>query len=410
MMSIALSQRKNNSDQERTRLMSAFSVNRTGASRLLTLVGVFLAAMPARAQMPEAGGWKVLEEAHEIINVGTVPTHPEQPVATYKSAGTGEIPDDLWPAYTPPQPYIKNTTRNLQFNESWFLASPGAPLGTTSYVTTSDGYTWGAMSMAINAMWPFNAAQYSGQAAVNAYYAGNMVTTPPPGVVKVTANYKGQKIKWWANEGGVAPGTAGAVPLDRYFVTDQWGNEYIMHASGQLDQSKVAAAFDAAVLPPGWTKSTQRLQQDLILTPAQGSDGSFHYLVFRDSADNTYHQIGWSHTGSLAAQVEGMPIWGGEGNDILTGDVGGVRNDLMHGGGGDDIFYPGFGNDEIWGDAGIDTVVLPGKRSDYTVESLSNDFTQLTLSGVGGTKKIGYCEFIQFDDGLVTVNAFHIGG
>src|SRR5881397_2900588 len=112
--------------------------------------------------------WKVLEEAHEIINIGTVlAAHPEEPVATYKSAGSSPIPDDLWPAYVPPLPYLKNTTRNLQFNESQFLASPGEPIGTTTYVTTPDRYTWGAMSLAINAIWPYNPTQYSGPAAVN---------------------------------------------------------------------------------------------------------------------------------------------------------------------------------------------------------------------------------------------------
>ena len=366
----------------------------------------FLAVLPTlKAAQLE---WKVLEEAHEIINIGTVLAgHPEQPVATYKSAGSSPIPDDLWPAYVPPLPYLKNTTRNLQFNESQFLASPGEPIGTTTYVTTPDAYTWGAMSLAINAIWPYNPAQYSGPAAVNTYYAGNLVTTPPPGVVKVTANYKGQNIKFWANENGVRTGTPGAVPLDRYFVTDQWGNEYIMHASGQLDQSQVAAAFEAAVLPPGWTKSTRQLKEDLILRPAEGADGSFHYLVFRDSADNTYHQIGWSRTGSLSAQIEGMPIWGGQGNDVLAGDVGGIRNDFIHGGDGHDVFYPGFGDDEIWGDAGIDTVVLPGERADYELVFLSGDFTKLILSGAAGTKTIYYCEFIQFDDVALPVRAFH---
>jgi hypothetical protein len=98
------------------------------------------------------GTWAMLEEAHEIINIETVFTNPQEPVATYKSAGDNPIPDNLWLAYEPPLPYIKNTTRNLQFNESQFLASPGEPVGTTTYVTTADGYTWAAMSVAINAM------------------------------------------------------------------------------------------------------------------------------------------------------------------------------------------------------------------------------------------------------------------
>ena len=148
------------------------------------------------------------------------------------------------------------------------------------------------MSKAMNAMWPYAAADYSGLSATSTYYAGNLVTTPSAGVVKVTANFKAQDMKFWANEGGAAAGSEGAVAITRYFVTDQWGNEYVMHASGQTDQSQVAAAFDAAVLPAGWSKSSRILSEDLILNPAQGSDGSYHYLVFRDSADITYHQIG----------------------------------------------------------------------------------------------------------------------
>ena len=423
--------------------MTIFLRTRT-AIALMTLVGAVIALSAVRARANPPGGypslqsceahlnWVLLEEAHEIINTATVMTDPEEALPTYKSAGSNPVPDDVWPTYTPPPPYTKNTTRLLQFNESELIASPGFPgstltaqqysypCGTQTIITTSDGYTWGAMSTAINAMWPYNPAQYSGLAAENAYYAGNLITTPPPGVVKVTANFKAQNIKFWANENDAPPGSRGAVPLDRYFITDQWGNEYIMHASGVSDQSQVAASFAAAVLPPGWTKSIRQLSHDLIIKPAVGSDGpygSYHYLVFRDSADNTYHQVSWSHTGSLMAQVDcgpgtdghycDMPIWGGQGNDVLTGDVGGIRNDFMHGGAGNDVFYPGYGDDDIWGDDGIDTVVLPGNRADYTVVSLSGDFRELVLSGPAGTKTINDCEFIQFDDMVIPINAFH---
>jgi hypothetical protein len=30
------------------------------------------------------------------------------------------IPDEAWPSHEPTSPFIKNTTRNLQFNESHF--------------------------------------------------------------------------------------------------------------------------------------------------------------------------------------------------------------------------------------------------------------------------------------------------
>jgi hypothetical protein len=387
----------------------AFSKQLRLAASLLVFLSILLTARPGDAGRHSGEGWKVLQEAFEIVDIRTVPTSPDLPVSTYKSAGSNPIPDALWRDYTPPPPYLKNTTRNLQFNESRFLASPGEPLGTTRYVTTPDGYTWGAMSLAVNALWPYNPAQYSGPAAVNTYYAGNLVVTPPPGVVKVTANFKAQDIKFWANKDGLRTGTRGAVPLDRYFVTDQWGNEYVMHASEKSTQQEVAAAFRAAVLPPGWTKSTRRLNKDLILRPAEGADRSFHYLVFRDSADNSYHQIGWSPRGSLAAQVEGMPIWGGQDNDVLAGDAGGIRNDLMHGAAGNDRLLPGLGNDEVWGDDGIDTVVLPGRFSDWTLIDLSADFTQLTLSGPDGTntKRIAHCEFLRFDDVQLPVRALN---
>lgn len=304
------------------------------------------------------------EEAHEIIDVSGVVSDPMDPVPTFKSgdspetAGDTEVPDELWAAgYVPPPPYIRNTNRNLQFNEQIFIASPGYPDGVTSYVMTDDGYTWGSMSRAINAMWPYSSADYTDSdvplARVNAYYAGNFVTTPPPGVVKVTANYKAQDMKFWANQDGVAPGTEGAVPLDRYIITDQWGNQYIMHASGQNDQADVGPAFEGAVLPDGWTKKIVQLDHDLILNPAKGSDGSYHYLVFRDSADNTYHQMHWSGQGSLAMQLHGMPIWGGQADDKVSGDS---DNDLIHGAGGDDRVVGNAGKDELWGDMGNDAV------------------------------------------------------
>jgi hypothetical protein len=364
---------------------------------------LFGAGSPTGAIGNRSDDWKVLEEAFEIIDISSVMTDPSKPVKTYKSSGANPVPDEVWRDYTPPLPYIKNTTRNLQFNESQFLASPGEPLGSTRYVTTFDGYTWGAMSEAINALWPYDPSRYSGPSAINQYFAGNLEVTPGPGIVKITANYKAQNMKFWANEAGAAPGSPGAVPLERYFITDQWGNEYVMHASGELDQADVADAFDRAVLPAGWTKSVRTLQRDLILRPAAGSDGSYHYLVVRDSADNTYHQTGWSSRGSLSAQVSGMPIWGGEGRDVLRGDETGPRADRIHGAGGNDLVLPGLGDDEVWGDAGTDTVVLSGRRSEWSVRSSVDDPTTVILVGPAGTKHLHHIELVRFDDRTVPV-------
>lgn len=42
-----------------------------------------------------------------------------------------------------------------------------------------------------------------------------------------------QDMKFWANQDGVAQGSDRAQALDRYIVADQWGNQTIMHVSGQ---------------------------------------------------------------------------------------------------------------------------------------------------------------------------------
>ncbi|TVQ83838.1 MAG: hypothetical protein EA400_18480 [Chromatiaceae bacterium] len=367
------------------------------ATALCLLAGALLAASG-----PVAAEWRVLEEAREIINIASVLSgRPDLPVQTYKSAGDNPVPDDVWPSYELSLPFLKNTTRNLQFNESAFLASPGAPIGVTSYITTPDGYTWAAMSEAINALWPYDPAAYDPPSSINTYFAGNFEVTPPPGVVKVTVNYKGQNMKFWAYAGGAAPGR-GSVALDRYFVTDEWGNEYIMHASGERDAADVRAAFDRAVLPPGWKKSIRRLGRDLVLRPAVSDDPNarFHYLVIRDSADNTYHQVGWSRRGSLAAQVPGMPIWGSLGRDILTGDADGVRDDQMYGGGGGDLFRPGLGTNTVWGSSqAVDTVELPGWLGDYMLVWQSEDGASFSLSGPDSFHTLHHIDRLRFKDG-----------
>jgi hypothetical protein len=394
-----------------------------GIIRKAVLASVPLAAVLATATMQvqpaaaetncDSNPWKELEVAHEIIDIGSVYTHPRQALPTYKGSGDNPIPDDVWNAgYAPPSPYIANTTRNLQFNESQFIASPGQPICSTAYVTTSDGYTWGAMSEALNALWPYDADSYTGLASRNAYYAGNLVETPLPGVVKVTANYKAQNMKFWANEDDLPAGTPGATPLPRYFIRDRWGNQYVMHASGQDTPEAVAQAFDDAVLPKGWTKFTRNLSQDLYLHPAEGADGSFHYLVVRDSADNTYHQIKWSKRGgSLQAVVDGgaMPVWGGQTSDLLKGTAG---NDLIHAAGGNDRIRPGRGRDVIWGDAGVDTVILPGKTGRYRITGFSHKKHSVKLGRRGSRLTLRYVERIRFRNATVRVSSLrhHPGG
>jgi len=334
--------------------------------------------------------WKPLNVAYEILNGSTMSVDPSLPIATYKNGGTNSISGEVWEdGYAPPSPYLKNTTRNLQFNESDFIASPGEPDGVTTYVTTTDGYTWAAMSTAITAIWPFNEADYSGvsPAITDAYTAGAYVVTPPEGVVKVTANYKGQNIKFYA----IDPDTG--LGIERYFITDEWGNEYVMHASGQDNVDDVRSAFDASVLPVGWTKSARILTEDLILNPTQGAGNLYHYLVFRDSADSTYHQIGWGNQGQLASQIEGMPVWGGQDDNFLYGRDG---DDVIYAGDGADIITLAAGNDYVDGGAGMDIVGFDFASTAISSVGLSADGLTVMVRSAAQTKTLVSIEVFAF--------------
>lgn len=300
--------------------------------------------------------WVELEEAFEIID--------ETSFTTYKSGGSNEISDAAWVDYVPPDPYSKNSTRNLQFNEHIFRRSPSADPDSEGddrivYVATSDGYTWGELSL-VPEIALFKGDTQVPDAAVN-------LLTPPAGTVKVFSNLKCQDMKFWAAE-------ADATPILRYFVTDEWGNRYIMHASGGTDD-EVEALFDAAVLPTGWTRSKGYLDADLVLEPATSGD-ICNYTVFRDSADNTYHQIGFAGTKQIGAELDGFTIWGGTAADALEGRVG---SDTIRAAEGADTVEARAGLDTVYGDDGEDAV-SGGAGADRLYGNAADD----TLSGGDG--------------------------
>lgn len=288
--------------------------------------------------------WLPISVSYEIIYIGGIALAPNTFVKAYKEGGSNPITEAEWDDYTPPTGYTKNTTRYLQFNESIYITSPGYPNGITEYIETEDGYTWGLISNVINAMWPYDSSQYSGISADGPYYAGNYTTDVPSGVVKVSANYKAQKMKFYACENGVPVGTPGAVPILRYYVIDQWGNKYIMHASDYSTPDEVTQSFEAAILPDGWTKLAEYLDEDFILYPAQGAANTYEYNLVRDDQGNTYHQMYWNPdlqggATTVTSQIEeaGMPIWGGQSNDTLTAAQ--SFNNVLYGGGGTNQFY-----------------------------------------------------------------------
>lgn len=311
----------------------------------------------------------------------------------YIDYGDHAITAEEWETYTPSPGYIKNTPRNAEFNAENTFSSPGLPDGQVT-VSTIDGYTWKFIAQTQSAMWPYDQATFPG--TQNAYEAASATTTPPVGTIKFSSNEKNQEMIFWARENNLPDGSL----ITRYVATDQWGNTYLMGASG----TSAAASLDSLNLPPGWSVVTTTFADTFSLFPAYGAGDQAHFNLFRDSADNTFFQMGWSASGqSIAGQIADMPIWGLATNDLIYG-----RSDddnLIHGAEGDDVIYSLGLNDSLHGDSGIDTVVLPGDFADYVVLTFADNGLSLGLSGFGLEKSIFDVEFLQFDDQTIATSA-----
>jgi Ca2+-binding RTX toxin-like protein len=164
--------------------------------------------------------------------------------------------------------------------------------------------------------------------------------------------------------------------------------------------------------------------------------GGNDVLLGGDEDDQAYGDDG---DDSLDGEAGSDKLWGGIGNDtllgglghdVLTGDVGhdsldgglgddmlsgGIGNDTLVGGGGSDQLFGGEGNDiliggpdadYIDGGAGTDTIVLTGKRTDYTIRfnTALNRFSIVDLrsDSPDGTD-LADVEIFRFADGELTI-------
>ncbi len=310
------------------------------------------------------------QTAYEIAYLGDLGHDFTGPILVYLSGGSNPIDGEQWESYDPPPGYIKNTPRNLQFNSSTFFSSPDSTANT--YITTSDGYTWEYIARTVSSVWPFDPdrSPYS-----SGYQAAALDTTPPPGAIKWTANTKNQEITWYARN-------SDGQPIQRYFITDPWGDRFIMQASGVIDESDVRNNFLSAVLPPEWKKSIGYLKRNLTTLPAYSADGTANYNLFRDSADDSFQQISWSERGWGTAQmIAGMPIWGGTNNNTIRAHP--THDNVVYAAGGTDTIYVAGLINTIYGDGGTDTAVFPGRRSQYTVSSFTSDGTDVAVAPKG---------------------------
>jgi hypothetical protein len=394
------------------------------------------------------GYWLALSDAYEIASVEgiAIPNQFSETaiLPTYKDGGSNPVSECTWygtctlngSLWSLPSPYVKNTTRYLQFNESHFIASPNSPVGTTTYITTygdpnppySTGFTWGAMSNVHNGIFtadssknmstepalyyayqpsmytktsktqstgdnnctvlsallnslpnPFAAANWCTDPAISpastTYPSLSSPTSTPTIVsIKFSANYKAQNMLFYKyTNGNPSQGL-----MTRYFVKDAYGNIYIMHASGQSSTADQATAFWNSSLPQGWTKIQVYLPSDLVIVPATGYNPAYPtttqyaFNIWRDNLDSTYHQLFWGSNHQPAEYIEAN---GSAGPGASMEIWGGNTSDVIYGA-TSNLCSDGSGCSDhpIYAGAGNDTI-YPVKGSHSLIDGGSGQDT-----------------------------------
>lgn len=112
----------------------------------------------------------------------------------------------------------------------------------------------------------------------------------------------------------------------------------------------------------------------------------------------------------LVADAKIEIAFGGDGNDIITGNDGanllwgGRGNDKIYGHGGDDIIIDGAGNDTVDGGNGIDLMRLSGTVASWKVTVKDGD---IVIASQSETNLASNIERLMFDDAIL---AFDIAG
>lgn len=337
----------------------------------------------------------------------------------YAAGGDNPMPREVWDQLETdlPGPYVKNTTRNLLFQESEFLQSPSAEESGELVFIDYLGFTWLELAQTQAA------GLYLGNEQGTALESG--FPTINPGEVLVSIIDKPQLITY----------TDGPVQI----LTDEWGNRYVMHATNAETDAEFEEAVSTVALPPGWSVAAQELTEPLALAPSfSGPDG--FYVIIRDNNDNAYHQFSFAG-GTQPTQFtgEGAFIVGGNDSDTLTGTEdanrlnaaqgddtvfglagddeltgadgddsldGGEGDDSLLGGSGNDQLTGGPGNDRLDGGEGVNTAIYGSERDAY---SIAQDDSMTRIAGPDGDDTLVDIQFLSFSDGLVPLDTLSHG-
>lgn len=193
--------------------------------------------------------WQEIGFAKELLN------QREKTVAI--SGGTNPIPLEAWEDFEPKFPWAKNIDRNLRFQKTALLRSPGVPSDCAGddclTIREYQGYTW---------------VELADPVAVDYIPAKTDMLKPDPGHLVIKTIQKCQLVYF---EDHI------------YQLTDNKGNFYAMHAT------EATAPDTTVVLPTGWTLRRVALDEPLILVPF-GNEGDCYYNILGDHLGQGYHQ------------------------------------------------------------------------------------------------------------------------
>lgn len=193
--------------------------------------------------------WSRRAAAHELMDA--------KDLVVVLSGGERPIPDAEWGKYRPPLRYMKNIERNILFEGSFFMRSPGAPDGATGsgrYIFREiSGHSWIELAKPV---------------CVDFVPAGEKtdMLKPAPGHLVFKIIEKPQILRW-----------SGSI----WQLTDGKGNYFAMHA-----YESAAGPTDDVALPAGWTLRKVELSEALVIAPSLGG----YYNVVGDCLGQGYHQ------------------------------------------------------------------------------------------------------------------------
>lgn len=180
----------------------------------------------------------------------------------------------------------------------------------------------------------------------------------------------------------------------------QRGNADILFFFDSADDRVDLSAFDVQYFTMGeYTRRPETsgagfFNVDMTVVSVMTAQGE---LVVEIQGTPTLDAFLWQRPAGTGATLFGLDLddrlFGGSDNDTIDGRGG---NDDLRGMDGADILTGGLGNDTLDGGGNVDTAVVRGVRSAYTVTQTATGVFQVV--GPDGTDVLTAIEFLQFDD------------